>query len=168
MVGQTLSKGRYAYYRCRRSYAGSFEGTCDSRYVPVEALERVVLEQVAQVLSDPGRILEEAKRLGGQGFDTARLEAIAEELKRVEMQLSRLADLYIRGSMPESILEEKNKELGDQRMRLEAERQAIQVPTQRTLDLDQLSATLPEAATRLRQWVLEASEDDMELILRAL
>ena len=31
MVGQSLAEGRYAYYRCRRSYAGNFEATCDSK-----------------------------------------------------------------------------------------------------------------------------------------
>ena len=38
----------------------------------------------------------------------------------------------------------------------------------KALDLDQLAATLPEAAARLRQWVLDASEEDMDLILQAL
>jgi hypothetical protein len=36
------------------------------------------------------------------------------------------------------------------------------------LDLDLLAETLPEAATRIREWVVQASEEDMALILRAL
>ena len=31
-----------------------------------------------------------------------------------------------------------------------------------------MAATLPGAAAKIRKWVLEASEDDMELILRSL
>jgi len=120
------------------------------------------------VLSDPRRILEEAKRLGGQGIDTARLEALAQDLKKVEMQQRKLVDVYLKGSMPESVLEEKSKELSEQHIRLEDERRAIHAPGPQQLDLDQLAATLPEAAARLRRWVLEASEGDMELILGAL
>ena len=60
MVGQAHAGGRYRYYRCRRSYAGYFEGKCDSRYVRVELLERLVLKEVAKVLSRPDRILAEA------------------------------------------------------------------------------------------------------------
>ena len=36
------------------------------------------------------------------------------------------------------------------------------------IDLEQLAATLPDAAARIRQFILAASGEDMELILRAL
>lgn len=37
-----------------------------------------------------------------------------------------------------------------------------------TIDVEHLAARLPEAASRVRQWVLDASEEDMGLILKAL
>ncbi len=168
MVGQSLSNGKYVYYRCRRSYAGNFEGKCDSRYVGVGPLERVVLDQIAQLLSDPQRILEEAKHLCGQEIDTARLQHVDRELNRVEEQQTRLMDLYVKGSMPENILGAKNEELNRQRMHFEAERRAIEPSRPKEFDFDQLAASLPEAAARLREWVETASEDDLELILGAL
>ena len=163
-----MAKGRYVYYRCRRSYAGNFVGTCDSRYVVVDPLERVVLEQVVEVLSDPQRILDEAKHLYAQQLDTTRLEAVAHELRQVEEQQGRLADLYVKGFMLENILSAKNEELNRQRTHLEAERRAIGESRPKAFDIDRLAVSLPEPAARLRQWVLEASEDNMELILRAL
>lgn len=36
------------------------------------------------------------------------------------------------------------------------------------MDLDRVEILLPGAITRLSKWVLDASEEDMELILRAL
>ena len=36
------------------------------------------------------------------------------------------------------------------------------------LDFDLLARTLPDAAARIKQWVLQASEEDTELILQAL
>ena len=77
-----MTKVRYLYYLCRRSYAGNFEETCYSRYVLVEHLEHVVLEQIANVLADPNRILEEANHLNDTEFDTREITAINEELSQ--------------------------------------------------------------------------------------
>jgi len=168
MVGQSLSKGKYVYYRCRRSYAGNFEEKCDSRYVPVEHLERVVLEQIAKVLADPNRILEEANHLNDAELDVRRIAAINQELSVVEEQQRRLANLYVKGSMPQHILEAKSEELSQQRLHLETQKRAIEASTPKEVDFNHLASVLPEAASRLRQWILEALQDDMELILRAL
>ena len=168
MVGQSMAKGRYAYYRCRHSYAGNFEATCDSKYVPVAALERTVLEQVIKILADPGRILAEAKHLSEQWVDQSKAIGVEKELEKVEDQQRRLADLYINGSLPQSILESKSEELSQHRLRLEAENRALLAPQPLGLDFDLLARTLPDAAARIKQWVLQASEEDTELILQAL
>jgi len=168
MVGQTLGKGRYVYYRCRRSYAGSFEATCDSKYVPVGPLERTVLEQVVHVLSDPARIIAEACHLNGQEMDTTRANGITSELKRIEEQQRRLADLYINGSLPPDILDSKSQVLSKERLRLEAESRVVNIPKSDGLDVDQIAKTLPSAAAKIREWVLQASDEDMELILQGL
>ena len=91
-----------------------------------------------------------------------------EELEKIEERQDRLADLYVKGSLPQNILEAKSEELSRQRQRLEAEHQILVGSLPKGLDLDRLAARLLKPAIRLRQWVLEASEDDMELILRAL
>ena len=131
-------------------------------------LENVVLEQVAEVLSDPGRILDEARRLAQKGFDSTRMEAIGQELKQVEERQRRLARLYLAGAVPESILNPESKELSLHRARLESERRALQPADRNAIDLEQLAATLPDAAARIRELILAASGEDMELILRAL
>ena len=93
MVGHSVSKGRYFYYRCRHTYSGNFEGTCDSRYVSAEPLERTVLEQIVKILADPQRILEQANNLNGQSFDESRAIRVGKELEKVEEQQAKLADL---------------------------------------------------------------------------
>jgi site-specific DNA recombinase len=168
MVGQALGKGRYVYYRCRRSYAGNFEATCNSKYVPVAPLERTVLEQVVSVLSNPTRILAEARHLNGQEIDENQVKDIANEIAKIEDQQRRLADLYINGSMPQDILDSKSQILSRDRLRLEAEGRALAIPQSNGLDLEMLEKTLPDAAARIKKWVLQASDDDMELILRGL
>jgi hypothetical protein len=168
MVGQTLAKGRYSYYRCRHSYAGNFEVTCKSKYVSVEPLERAVLVQIAQLLSEPQRIIEEARQLNERGFDTAQSEAVEQELNQTAEQQRRLVDLYVKNLVPENVLRTKGEELNQQRVRLEAKYRAIEESRQDTIDLEAVRLRLPEIAARLHRWVMEISEDDMELVLAAL
>ena len=168
MVGQSLGKGRYVYYRCRRSYAGSFEATCDSKYVPAASLEKTVLEQVIEVLSDPSRILAEARHLDAPDLDDTRAREIAEEVGKVEEKQRRLADLYIGGSIPQDILDIKSQKLSQDRLRLRAESRLLVDLQPSGINLDLLEKTLPDAAARIKEWVLQASDEDMELILRGL
>jgi len=168
MVGQSMAKGRYAYYRCRHSYAGNFEATCDSKYIAVALLERTVLEQVIKVLADPERILAEAIHVSEQRVGESGAINVEKELEKIKAQQLRLADLYINGALPQNILEAKSEELNQHRLRLEEANKALSAPRPKGLDLDLLASTLPDAAARIKEWVLEASEDDMELILEAL
>ena len=168
MVGQAQAGGRYRYYRCRRSYTGYFEGKCDSKYVRVEVLERSVLSEVAKVLSSPDRILAEARRLAGQETDTTAIEAATRELQQVEEQQRRLTRLYVSGMMPEDVLAEESSRLGKRRDHLETKRMSLETQSTSPIDLDKLSERLPEVADRLREWVLEAKDGDIALILKAL
>ena len=92
------------------------------------------------------------------------------EIHLVEEQQRRLAQLYVAGSIPADVLDSESERLNHQRMRLESERQELESQEQSVinLDLDHLAAMLPEATTRLRQWVLETRDHDLELILDAL
>ena len=131
-------------------------------------LERTVLQQVIKILADPERILAEAKYLSEQGVDGSRAVGIGKEIEKIEEQQRRLADLYINGSLPQNILESKSEELSQHRLRLESENRVLEAPRPQGLDLDLLAATLPDAAARIKVWVSQASEGDMDLILRAL
>ena len=124
-------------------------GTCDSRYVRVELLERLVLKEVAKVLSRPDRILSEAKRLSRQGSDTAAIEAATSELEQVEEQQRRLTRLYVSGAMPEDVLAEESSRLSKRRGHLEAKRMSLETQPAPSVDLDKLSERLPEVAARL-------------------
>jgi site-specific DNA recombinase len=168
MVGQSMSGGRYAYYRCRRSYAGNFEKTCESKYVPVAPLEKKVIDQIIEILADPNRILAEAKDFSERGTNESEKIAVNEELKTIEKQQRKLADLYVAGSLPQNILDAKSEELNQRRLRFEAESKSLLALQPGIVDFELLSTTLPATATRIKQWVLEASEDDMESILGAL
>lgn len=80
MVGQTLQRGRYRYYRCRKAFAGPRHDRCGSRYVRADALEQAVLEEAAAVLSRPDVVLGELRRLAAQDSLTEPAAAAAQAL----------------------------------------------------------------------------------------
>ena len=168
MVGQTLGGGRYRYYRCRRSYAGRYEDKCPSKYVKVDVLEQLVLEQIAEILSDPQRILHEAGRSNEQHVDQSRLDAVNQELGQIEAKQRRLAKLYVDGSIPEDILSQESQPLSRRREYLESELRNFQPSIREAVNLGHLERNLPSVAARLREWVLAATDGDLELILKAL
>ena len=168
MVGQVHSGGRCRYYRCRRSYTGYFEGSCDAKYIPVDVLERAVLKEVAKVLSHPQRIMEEARRYEDGRQDIRREEQLAVELKEIEQRQARLAKLYMTGSIPDTILESQGKELTQQRSNVEEQLTRVLSFKPAGMDLVSLEKNLPGVARRVSRWVTTAAADDMRLILRAL
>ncbi len=101
-------------------------------------------------------------------MDSERLDVVIRELRQVEEKQRRLARLYVEGTLPEDILSTQSEELNRRRLQLESERRELKSSAPHTINVDDLQKSLPEAANRLRQWVLAASENEMELILRAL
>ena len=68
MVGQSVHRGRYFYYRCNRLYLSDGEKRCTSRQVRKDALESSVLGAIEDVLAEPELAIGMAERLrGGHG-----------------------------------------------------------------------------------------------------
>ena len=168
MVGQALQRGRYRYYRCRRSYAGFSDDLCDSRYVRAKKLEGIVLEQLVQILSDPNRLLDEARRLDGASGLSSDLAIITDKIGAVEAQQGRLARLYTSGALPEDALTIESERLKYARTRLERERIELENSITGKIDVSRLQKTRPQMLDKLRAWVSSASGDDLTLILNAL
>jgi len=167
MVGQALMRGQYSYYRCRRSYGQQTDGTCRSRYIRAELLERVVREQIAKVLCEPALVLAEAERLAVENPGAQRVTEIQRCLGQVEEQQRRLARLYLAGTMPESVLKVEGARLSAELGRLERERQELEI-SQPALDLNSIRRTLPQVLTCLRRHILDADGDNLALMLEAL
>ena len=168
MVGQTLLKGRYRYYRCRRSYAGPRADRCESPYVPKEVLETAIREALSALLADPARALAEARdQFGPQPVDIRR-ESLGREVAEVETRQRRLVKLFTTGDLPESMLAEESRTLAERRARLESERANLAPDAAPALDFEMVAARMPEALTAIRRWVGEADGDELGLLLGAL
>ena len=168
MVGQALQRGRYRYYRCRRTYAGHAEGNCASRYVRSAKVEEAVRNQLAMVLSDPQRILAEAHRLNGDSEVERKLEGAKARLSGVEAQQRRLAHLYTSGAIPEEALKEESTRLSTERANAENRVRDLEAAQPGKINIAELKRNLPKALERLRAWVMGTNEDDCALMLDAL
>jgi site-specific DNA recombinase len=168
MVGQTLMRGRYAYYRCRRSYGVQTDGTCRSRYIAAERLESIVLDEIVKVLADPARVIAEAERLAGTTQDDGRMGEVRRRLEDVEGQQRRLARLYTEGKLPEHILSDESSRLTAERNRLERERAELALTVRPLVDANRIRAALPQVLALVRRYVVEAQDDELNLLLRAL
>lgn len=168
MVGQALNGGRYRYYRCRRSYVGSYGSTCAARYVPVDLLEAAVRDELKAVLADGDRLLAEAARLNAVELDHVKLSAIDAALADAEAQQGRLARLYTSGTLPEDVLKAEGDRLRAERGRLQRERDEVLAAQGPQIDLDRLRRELPAILTWVRRFIDLADDEDLALILRAL
>ncbi|KAA0238752.1 recombinase family protein [bacterium] len=168
MVGQSMNRGRYRYYRCRRSYSGGFEGRCSAGYIRQDGLEAAVRDELARVLADPELILQRA----AQHHEAPRPAQDPAELHRriaeVAEQQQRLARLFVSGTIPEDALNAESKRLATERALLEADLAALGAdrpePGRRMPSFGEAVA----AAGVLRAWLATAGEADYRLLLQAL
>ena len=167
MVGHAVHRGRYHYYRCTNVPGSSRAGAHPAKYMPAEAMEQAVRQALADLLSDPQRVLDEARKLSQNSAAQRQKSELDERLTAVEGQQRRLVDLYTSGEVPEKLLREKSTELAARRTRLESERLALATEPA-TLDVDALARGMPEVLRAIREWVASASGDDFDLLCSAI
>jgi len=168
MVGQTLMGGRYHYYRCRRAYAGPKADRCPSPYVPKSLLEDAVRSALIEVLSDPSRILAEARAATAADPVEVRRARLDEQIADVEARQRRLLRLFTNGALPDAMLEAEGRDLADQRSRLESERAALPPPNDAAFDEATVARRLPEAVRVIREWVAKADGADLTIAVNAV
>ena len=128
-----------------------------------------MLEEIATVLGQPERILLEAARLTQPQAAPAELAATRRQLDEVVARQGRLARLYVAGELPEDVLRPQSEQLSRRREALESRLLLLERDTHApALDLDRLRDELPQVTARLRRWIMEPSEEDVNLMLEAL
>jgi hypothetical protein len=168
MVGQSLNRGRYRYYRCRRSYSGGFEGRCGAGYVRQDQLEAAVRDELARVLANPELILRQAGQQPEAAPAAQNPAEIERQIAEVAEQQQRLARLFVAGILPEDALHAESKRLAAERALLEAELAALGADRP---ELGRRTPTFAEAVAAagvLRAWLATAGEADYRLMLQAL
>ena len=115
MVGRSAKSHRYYYYTCNRSCKQGREA-CDSRILPKDKIERLVIDQIKQRVLNR-QCLEELVRMVNEELDTGhlltkdKLANIDTELLELENRLSRLYDALETGKLDINDLAPRIKEL---------------------------------------------------------
>ena len=168
MVGQSVNRGRYLYYRCNRLYLSSDDKRCSGRLVPKEALESAVRGAIEDVLASPELAIGMAERLGDGAEHSARLTELERELKRLDESQDRLVDLYTDGRIAKDALDRKQDELSRRRGALEREQAQLSSEMEPGCDPELLRERMPEVLAFIREWVGKADGDDLVLLVQAL
>ena len=106
-AGMTLvtgKGGRYRYYKCQRRI-GQDNRACDSPSIPMEKLDRLVLEALSEKGFAPQRVKGLMVRLrdalkASHGEEEARVRALSKELKDLEQGTERLYQAVEQGVLP--------------------------------------------------------------------
>ena len=165
VVGQSVHRGRYFYYRCNRLYLSDKDKRCKGRQVPKEALESAVREAIEDVLAEPELAIGMAVRLRDGTDHAARLAELARELSHLDDSQDRLVDLYTDGELAKDAFHQK---LTRRRGALEREQAQLRSECEPGLDPELLREQVPQVLGFIREWVRRADGDDLELLLQAL
>lgn len=76
------------------------ETRCDSAYIRKTVIEDSIREGLVAVLTDPGRLAEEARQYFCDDTQQVTAAEDARALRRLEEKQARLLDLYVDGQLP--------------------------------------------------------------------
>lgn len=125
MSVSTGKSGRYRYYKCtRRQRMGN--QTCKSRNIPVDLLDKLVLDRLAEQVFTPlrlGKMLEELRRSYrlSRASEQEKLAALQKQIKQTDDRISRLYEAVETGVLP---LDETTQNRAQQ---LKTTREALQI-----------------------------------------
>ena len=170
MTGHAVNRARYHYYRCINGTSGPTDSKCASRYVRQERLEAAVKGALSDLLASPERVLDEARRAAAEASaPSGDLAAVLAELEDVERRQRRLAQLYTRGELPESVLAAESQSLADRRWALEARQRELSPRTpvdDRYVSTN--SARLEHVLAHMRAYIDRSDDEGFQLLLRAV
>ena len=168
MVGQSVQRGRYFYYRCNRLYLSDEEKRCSSRQVRKDALESAVLGVIEDLLADPELAIGMAERLRSGTDHAARLAELARQLRHSDESDERLVDLYTDGEITKDAFQQRRERLTRRRGALKREEAQLRSECEPGPDPEMLRERMPEVLAFISEWVTKAEGDDLQLLLQAL
>lgn len=167
------ARGPYRYYRCggsdRRRPGGRI---CAARPVPVEQLDRLVWEQVWQLLSRPeliGAELDRRLRQSRESSPVQRRQAdLTRELSRVGQQTDKLIDAYQDGLLDLAELRHRMPALRKRQAALESELEGVQQKSVEQERLIEMQVSIERFMEQLRHSAQTLDIEQKQRIVRLL
>ena len=122
MTLATGKGGRYRYYKCN-TRIGKGNQYCRGRSVPMEKLDQIVVETLANRVCAPGRVknmlvqLRRNVKLERNGESQQR-RALIRELEALKVASERLCEAVEKGVLPESLVQQRARKLATRRQEI--------------------------------------------------
>jgi len=151
------SQGKYHYYKCRgrtdvhRAAKGE---RCTARYVPSQALDELVWQDLCHIVANPDLITHELERAQAGEWLPQALQAkrntVCHVLARLERQQERLLDVYLAEIIMRDEFERKRQELTRTQNGLQQQLRQLEHQAQKQIETLTLANNIQEFCQRIR------------------
>jgi site-specific DNA recombinase len=157
------TNGTYAYYRCRGMDVLANRGRrepCHARQLPTARLDRLVWEDLCQLLQDP-TVLNDALRRAQQGWlsgdeRVARRLDLQRRRAQAQRQIQRLVDAYVADALTLEELQTRRARLEERLVDLDREVQRLEAERVQAEQFQVLGARIEEFRAAMAQRLDEA------------
>jgi site-specific DNA recombinase len=155
---------RYAYYLCAGKVPGRPEhpaGRCPARYIPAQALDDLVWQDLCDVLTHPDSLAQALERAQAGAWLPQELQArraqLQQGIQHVERQVERVGDAYQAGAMPLAEYRRRRQALDGHRAALERQRQQLEAEVDQHQAVTQLMTAIDGFCQRVQQGLARAT-----------
>jgi site-specific DNA recombinase len=157
-------KPRYAYYLCAGKTAGRPEhpeGRCPARYIPAQALDDLVWQDLCDVLAHPNSLAQALERAQAGAWLPQELQARRAQLQQgvqhLERQLARVGDAYQVGAMPLAEYHRRRQALDDHLLALDRQRQHVEAQVDQHQAMSQVMTAMDGFCQRVQRGLAHAT-----------
>jgi len=155
---------RYAYYLCAGKVPGRPahpDGRCPARYIPAQALDDLVWQDLCEVLTHPDSLAQALERAQAGAWLPQELQArrtqLQQGIQQVERQVERVGDAYQAEAMPLAEYRRRRQRLDDQRSALERQRQQLEAQVDQHQAITQVMTSIEAFCQRVRPGLAHAT-----------
>ncbi|HEU0025789.1 MAG TPA: recombinase family protein, partial [Ktedonobacterales bacterium] len=155
---------RYAYYLCAGKTPGRPEhpdGRCPARYIPAQALDDLVWQDLCDVLTHPNSLAQALERAQAGAWLPQELQArrtqLQQGIQQVERQVDRVGDAYQAGAMPLVEYRRRRQRLDDHLSALARQRQQLEAQMDQHQAAAQVMTSIEAFCQRVRPGLAHAT-----------
>lgn len=166
-------KKHYGYYRCVGTNAAQCGGqrVCDNPLYPRDDLDKVVWQDVCQLLREPERLRQEfERRQQSPHSDRVRAESdrLGAVIAKTKQAMSRLIDVYMDGLIETAQFQPRMRRLKDRLAQFETDLKAIQERVRQDQELRLVFSRFDDFADQIKNGLTTATQAQQREIIAAL
>jgi site-specific DNA recombinase len=157
-------KPRYAYYLCAGKVPGRPEhpeGRCPARYIPAQALDDLVWQDLCDVLTHPAGIAQALERAQDGAWLPQELQArraqLTKGIQHLLRQVERVGDAYQAGILPLTEYRRRRQALDEHLRVLERQQQQLEAQVDQRQALTPVMTAIDGFCARVHQGVAQAT-----------